>query len=267
MKDLRNNVIWITGASSGIGEALAKELIKKEAILILSARRSEELERVKNECGEAHGAKIHLLPFDVTDMENLSGIVEKAWNIEQRVDILINNAGVSQRSLAKDSIPEVDKKLFDVNYFGPVCLTKYLLPKLLEKGAGHLVVISSIAGLVYTPMRSTYSATKYAIEAFFNSLRSELVQTGVSVTIVNPGYIKTNISYNALDGSGNKFNKQSQGQAKGIPADVCAKKIVKAIAQQRNSIHIAGPKEKFGVFMHRFFPSLYAKLITKISTV
>jgi len=129
------------------------------------------------------------------------------------------------------------------------------------------VVISSIAGLIYAPMRSSYSATKYALEAFFNTLRAELHRTKVKVTMVNPGYIQTNISYNALDGSGQKYNKQSAGQEKGMAARVCAKKIVRAMEEEKRSVHIAGVKEKFGVFVHRFFPGLYAKLITKISAV
>jgi short-subunit dehydrogenase len=267
MVNLENKVIWITGASSGIGEALAKALVSEDAILILSARRENELERVKKDCGEGHADRIFLLPFDVTDQENLESITQKAWNIMGRIDILINNAGISQRSLAVDSVPEVDRQLFAVNYFGPVSITKYILPHFMEQGNGHIVVIGSIAGLIYSPKRSSYSATKYAVEGFFNTLRAELYKTDIKVTIVNPGYIQTNISYNALDGSGNKFNQQSPGQAKGIPADVCADKIVKAIKLQKRSVKIAGLKERLGVFMHRFFPGIYAKLIPRISAV
>jgi short-subunit dehydrogenase len=266
MVNLEKKVIWITGASSGIGEALAKELIKEDAILILSARRKEELDRVKKECGEAMASKIHVLPFDVTDLDKLPSVAEEAWDFEGKIDILINNAGVSQRSLVKDAVIDIDKKLFQVNYFGPVCLTKALLPKFLDRNEGQVVVISSIAGLIYSPKRSTYSATKYAVEAFFNTLYTELVNTSLKVNIINPGFVNTNISFNSLDGSGNRYNKQSPAQETGIPADVCARKIVKSIRTNKKNTRIAGAKENFGVFMHRFFPKLFDYLITRISS-
>jgi short-subunit dehydrogenase len=266
MKDLTDKVVWITGASSGIGEALAYELIRRECNLILSARRTGELEKVKSNCGEAYQDKIRILPLDVADADSLEDKVNDAWDLFGQIDVLFNNAGISQRGLVKDTELEVDRRLFEINYFGPIALTKYLLPKMIERGIGHFVITSSSTGIISTPLRSAYAATKHALHGFYDALRAETVDQNIKVTMVCPGFIKTNITYNALDAKGEKLNIMGDAQKKGIPVDKCAKKMVKALINDKEEVYIHGVKEAFGVYTKRFFPGLYSKLITKIKS-
>ncbi len=205
----REKIVWITGASSGIGEALCYAFSNEGARLVLSARRAEELDRVRAKCageGDAH----LVLPLDLTRFDELPGKAQEALAHFGRIDILVNNGGVSQRSLAKDTAFEVDQALININYLGTVRLTKAVLPSMLERSSGHLVVISSLVGHVGTPLRSAYAASKHALHGFFNSLRAEVWRENVKVTIVCPGYIRTDVSINAFAGDGGKFNKMDR---------------------------------------------------------
>lgn len=262
MSQIKDQVVWITGASSGIGEALAYQMAAEGAKLILSARRVEALERVKKACGEVAQSRIELLPFDLSKPETLSSVVNKALELFGRIDILINNGGISQRSLAKDTLPEVDRRIMEVNYFGATALTKYLLPSLLSRKSGHVVNISSLVGKFSTPYRSGYAASKHALHGFFDALRAELWKHGIKVTMVCPGFVRTNISFNALTGKGQQHNKMDQAQANGISPESCARSIIKAIKKNRNEIYIGG-KEKYAVFLKRFFPGLFSRIVRK----
>lgn len=174
MTSISNKVIWITGASSGIGEALAYELAGKGARLILSARRKEELQRVKGNCPAKSQGNIQILPLDLEKSGTLKLSTDAAVQIFGHIDILINNGGVSQRSFAKDTIEEADRKIMEVNFFGTIAVTKYLLPHFLQRKEGHYVTVSSVTGIFGTPYRSTYAASKHALHGFFDSLRAEL---------------------------------------------------------------------------------------------
>lgn len=256
---MKNKVVWITGASSGIGEALAVALSAAGARLILSARREHELQRVKDRC--ASKENILILPMDITGFNEHSAI-----NLFGHVDMLINNVGISQRSFVKDTQFDVYKKIMDINYFGAVSLTKALLPHFLSRKSGHYVVISSITGKFGTPYRSGYAASKHALHGFYDSLRAELwrdVKDDIKVTMVCPGFIHTPITLFAITGDGTPLNKMDQGQYKGRPADWCAQKIIKAIKKNKEEVNIGG-REVFGVYLKRFFPRYFSGLIKKI---
>lgn len=255
--------VWITGASSGIGEALAVRLSKTGCRLVLSARRTDELERVKARC--THPDRVFLLPLDVTRFDELPDAAHKAVAFTGRVDVLINNAGVSQRSLVKDTLPEVDRRIMDINFLGTVGVTKALLPHFLQNGSGHYVTVSSVTGKYGTPFRSAYAASKHALHGFFDSLRAELEPAGIKVTLICPGFVKTPITFAALTGDGTPLNMADTGNANGIDPDVFAEKMLRAVAAQKREKAIGGTKEMFGIFMKRFFPGFFASMIKKIN--
>lgn len=260
---LKGKVIWLTGASSGIGEALAYELAKKKVKLILSARRKEELERVKGNCHPLVQPDIKLLPFDLSEAANLQLITEAAIHLFGHIDILINNGGISQRSLAKDTLVNVDRKIMEVDYFGTVSLTKYLLPHFLKRKGGHFVVVTSVMGIVGTPYRSGYAAAKHALHGFFDSLRAELWKESkhLYVTLVCPGWIHTNITLNAMTGDGSKLNQMDTTTEQGLNARVFARKMIRAIEKRKNEVYIGGWKEVSAIYLQRFFPGLFARVV------
>ncbi len=263
MKYLHNKVIWITGASSGIGEALVYELIKHKTKLILSARRKEELERVKGNCPGAAQANIRILPLDLSEPTTLKLCVQAAIQLFGHVDVLINNGGISQRSLAKDTLMEVDRKLMEVDYFGTVALSKYLLTHFLVRKSGHFVVVSSVMGMIGTPYRTGYAAAKHALHGFFDSLRAELWKESknIFVTLVCPGWINTNLSIVALMGDGSPQNKKDDTHQKGMSPTVFAKKLIRAIGNKKREVYIGGTKEVLAIYLNRFVPGLFAKIV------
>lgn len=263
MSELKNKVIWLTGASSGIGEALAYELANKGAKLILSARRKEELERVKNNCNETVRNDIRIHPLDLSQPHTLEAATQAAMEFFGHVDILINNGGISQRSLISESTMEVYRRLMEVNFFGAVALTKYILPHFVSRKQGQLAAISSVAGKYGTPYRSGYSASKHALHGFFDSVRAEHFKDNVSVTILCPGVINTPITMSALTGDGTPLNKMDEWQTKGKPVKWCAEKIAHAIETKKEEVYIGG-KEVLLVHIKRFLPFLYYRIIRKI---
>lgn len=259
MHYLHNKTIWITGASSGIGEALVKQLSLFPVNLIISSRRLEELERVKSEC--TNQERIKVLALDLSLSDSFDEKVKEAIAAFGQVDILVNNGGRSQRSLVKDTVLQVDRDLMEVNYFGSVGLTKALLPHMLEKGLGHFVVVTSLTGIFGTPYRSGYAASKHALHGFYDSMRAELEDSGIKVTIAAPGFVKTNVSVNAFTGDGSKLGSMDHAQANGLTADECALAIIKAIKKQKREVYIG--RESYGAYAKRFFPGLFARMIKK----
>ncbi len=258
-------VVWITGASSGIGEALAYEFARQGARLVLSARRAEVLEQVKAKC---KNPQQHLvLPMDMTNISSLKELVLYVESQFGAVDLLINNAGVSQRSLVKDTLLDVDRALMEVDYFGPVALTKALLPYMLARQDGRLVAVSSIAGLVATPMRSTYAAAKHALRAFYDAMRAEVHNSGVRVSVVYPGFVKTAISLSALVGDGSTQNKMDDALDNGMSAEKFAQQVVLALAKGHDHIVIGGIKERFVVYVDRVSPVLRQWLMRHVKVV
>ncbi len=261
MTKIKNSVVWLTGASSGIGEQLAYQLAEKGAKLILSARRKEELERVKENC---KSKTVETLTLDLEDAFSLKQRAKESGTIFGDVDILINNGGISQRDTILNTSLEVDRKLMEVNYFGSITLSKILLPKMVERKKGHHVIVTSTVGIINTPFRSGYGASKHALHGFYDALRAEHHNDDIKVTIVLPGYIKTNISYNALVGDGSQQNKMDPGQAKGMSPEKCARLIIKAIEANKQEAYIGGAKEKLGIYLKRFWPKAAAKAIRKL---
>src|SRR5215469_7712116 len=252
--------VWITGASSGIGEALAHAFHQAGARLILSARREDELRRVQAQCGVEALAKI--LPLDVTQADDLQDKAHTALEKFDGIDILVNNAGITQRSLVKDTELTVYRKLMEVNFFGAVALTKAILPSMIENKQGTIVVISSLVGKFGTPLRSGYAAAKHALHGFFDSLRAEVSRYGIKVLLVCPGYIRTDISLHALRGDGSPHAKMDSGQARGMPVDQCAREILKAVAKGKEEIYVGG-RDKYIVYVKRFFPGMFSRLISR----
>lgn len=263
MTKLTGKVIWITGASSGIGEALTYELAKRGNKLILSSRRKEELERVQGNCPAHAQPDIRILPIDLGEAHTLQLSAEAAIQLFGHVDVLINNGGISQRSLAKDTLLEVDRKIMEVDYFGTIALTKYLIPHFIQRKAGHFVVVTSITGKVGTPYRTGYAAAKHALHGFFDSLRAELWKESkkIYVTLVCPGWTRTNISMNALVGDGSANNAMDKTTADGVVPEVLARKMIRAIERRKNEVNIAGMKETTAVVLKRFIPSLLARIV------
>lgn len=259
MKELANKTIWITGASSGIGEALVKLLSKEKLNLIISARRTSELERVKKE--NEGLAKIEILPLDLEKTNELESKAKEALSLFGAVDILINNGGVSQRSMAMDTQLDIDRKIMDINYFGTIALTKAIMPHMLERGSGQVATVTSVTGKFGTPWRSGYAASKHALHGFFDSMRAELEDKGVKFILLALGFIGTKLSQVALKGDGSPNGTVDETHKRGISPEICAKKIIKAIRNEKREVYIG--KEAYAVYVKRFFPSVFAKLIKK----
>lgn len=257
--DWQDKVVWITGASSGIGEALAYALARRGAHLVLSARNAERLEEVRQAC--LHPAQHRVVPLDLSRPETLAPALEMVHQTGSPVDVLINNGGLSQRGTVAETTLAVDRYLMEVNYFGAVALTKAVLPAMQARRTGHIVAVSSVVGFFGTPRRSAYAASKHALHGFFDALRAEVWHENVRVTVVCPGYIRTNISRNALTADGSRHGQLDPGQARGIPAETCAERIIRAIEQGKPEVVIAGLRERMGVYLRRFVPRLFFRII------
>lgn len=257
--EFNNKIVWITGASSGIGEATAKLFAQKGAKLVLSARNVKELERVAKNC-QAKSENIFVLPLDLTNHDSMP---EKTKQVAERfgkIDVLFNNGGVSQRSLASQTSFEVDKKLMDINYFGAVSLTKAVLPYMISQKSGNILVMSSLTGKIGVPMRSAYAASKHALHGFFDTLRAENYKNNIKVMLVCAGYVQTKISQNALTADGSPQNKEDGSFANAMTPELVAQKIIRGIEKDKKELLLGG-KEKFGVVLKRFFPNLFFKII------
>ncbi|MBE9464877.1 SDR family oxidoreductase [Dyadobacter subterraneus] len=262
MDTFQNKVVWITGASAGIGEALAMAFAKEGAKLVLTARRKEELERVKIATG-LPDLSVLILPFDVTEFDKAEGAAAEIIAKFQKIDIMVHNAGISQRSYIKDTDLDVYKKLMDVNFYSTVAITKAVLPYMIKQQSGHFIVISSVAGKIGTIMRSGYNASKHALQGFYDSLRAESYNDNIKVTTICPGYIRTNISVNAINEKGGKFGKMDANQEKGIAPEECARQILNAVKKDKKEIYIGGLKEVAAIYVKRFLPNLLFDQVRK----
>ena len=252
-------VVWITGASSGIGEALAYELSEAGAHIILSARNTSELERVQKQC---HGETL-VLPLDVTDYVLMKAVVEQAKNWKGRIDMLLNNAGISQRSSCINTDMETYRTLFEVDVFGQIALTKEVLPIMLEQGTGHIAVTASVAGKIGAPFRTAYCAAKHAMMGFFDALRSEVHHQNIKVTTITPGYIRTNISNNALTGDGSSFAQVDENIEAGMSPQKCAEVIRHGLLKGKPEIAVGQGLEMHALWLKRLAPKLVFNLVAK----
>lgn len=260
--NIERKVIWITGASSGIGEALAYEFNKKGARLILSARRTEELERVKNNCTD-HEEHVRILPLDLSETDLMQQKTETATELFGSIDMLINNGGISQRATAADTNMEIIRKIMEVNFFGTIALTKAVLPGMIAKKSGHIVTISSVMGKFGTKHRSAYAASKHALQGWFDSLRQEMYEHNVEVTIVCPGYVQTNITVHALTADGDTYNKMGEGQKNAMSPGEFAQKLIPKLARGKEEVYIGGA-EILAIYLKRLSPVLLNKVLRKM---
>lgn len=257
---IKGKIVWITGASSGIGEATAIALSKKGAKVILSSRKRDQLEQVASKCA----GETYILPLDLADSSNFNEVTQEAIKAFGQVDILLNNGGISQRSLASETPLDIDRKVMEINYFGNIALTKAILPHFKERRSGRVVVISSLSGKFGFLLRSAYAASKFALVGFYESLRLEEEKNNLQVHLVFPGFIRTNISKNAIDASGNSHGEMDNNQNQGISAEECALRLIKGIEKDKRDIFIGG-KEMMSLKIQRFFPNLFHKIIKKQS--
>jgi short-subunit dehydrogenase len=256
---LGDKVVWITGASSGIGEALAVELAARGARLVLSARRAERLEAVRQRCGAERAA---VLPLDVAEVASFEKAAARAEAIYGRIDVLVNNAGVSQRSLFAETGPDVIRRLVETDFLGPVLLTRAVLPGMVTRKSGYVVLVSSLAGKVGAPLRAAYAASKHALHGFADSLRAELWQHGIGVTVVAPGFVRTEISLNALEGDGRRHGSMDPAQASGVSAERCAMAIVRAVERERREVMVGlGRRGRLAMLARTFAPGLLARVL------
>jgi len=255
-------VVWITGASSGIGKASALEFARQGARVILSSRRKEALEAVASEAPTEWQGDLRILPLDLMDAEAMPRKTAEALAAFGRLDAVVHCGGISQRSLAKDTALEVDRRVMEIDYFGTVALTKAVLPTFLAQKSGQFVVVTSLMGLFSSPLRSGYCGAKHALHGFFESLRAEVHQAGIGITMVCPGFIRTDISLNAVVGDGSKQGTMDEKTGKGLTPEACATQLVKAAHKGKAQVLI-GRSELLGAYLKRFFPGLLRRIVRK----
>ncbi|WP_158797274.1 SDR family oxidoreductase [Pedobacter sp. L105] len=258
---MKNKVIWITGASSGIGEALVYAYNNIGAKLIISSRNRDELFRVKANC--KNQINVHVLSLDLEDTANLDHKAKDAQKIYGQIDMLINSGGLSQRSLVLETAIAIEQKIMNINFWGTVALSKAVLPNMIANGGGKIVCISSVTGKFGRPYRAAYAASKHAIHGYFDSLRAEVADKNIDITIICPGFIKTNHSLHALTADGALYDKMDTAQENGLSAEDCAKEILKAVQENKEEVFIGG-KEIKGVLFRRFFPKRFSNYIKKL---
>jgi len=264
MKNYKGKVVWITGATSGIGEAIAKEFAKANATLIISSRSKEDLNKTALLCNDLGCPECHTEAFDLSNVESTTQAISNVLAKYPTIDILVNNGGLSQRSLVEETPIELDRYIMEADYFSNIRLTKAVLPAMVAQGQGQILVTSSISGLFGFPMRSAYSAAKHALHGFYETTRAELERKGIKVTIACPGRVKTNVSLRAMTKDSTPHGKMDAGQAGGISAEKCAKKMICALEHNKKEVLVGG-KELIMVYIRRFLPCLFYKLASKIN--
>ena len=262
--DFSNKVIWLTGGSSGIGEALAYAFLERGAIVIASSEDHEGLIRVQNSCREEVRDRCHIVPFDLTVTDKIHTIVEEQIGNFGRIDILLNISGISQRSLVKETPVHIDRKIMEINYFGTIAFTKAVLPYMIKQGYGHIVATTSLVGKFGFPLRSAYSASKHALHGFFETLRAETRNENIHVTILIPGRVRTNISIHAITKEGTPHGQMDHGQASGITPDKAARQIIRAIRRKKKEALIGG-KERIMYYIRKFFPGIFYRISSKMN--
>lgn len=256
-KSFAGQVVWITGASSGIGRSLALAFAAAGARLILSARHRDALEEVRRACGDAD---VCLVPFDLSDLDAVPSRAAQGLACFGHVDIMVHNAGIAARDRVTETTREVHERLLRTNYLGPILLTRALLPSMLARGRGHFVVISSLSGKYGGPLLSAYAASKHALHGFFESLRAEEHGRGIVITFIVPGFIDTHITAHALTGSGGSFGRVLPVYRTAMRPDACARKILRAVAHHRQETLVGGA-EIWTVYLKRWFPRTLAVVV------
>ena len=257
----KGKTVWITGASSGIGKAMAVEMARNGANLLLSARRLEILNATAEDC-RRHGTKVSILLFDLAETKKLAGVAAEAEARVGPVDILMNIGGVGQRGLALETNLDVARKIFDVDFWGAVELTRAVAPGMIKRGKGQIVALSGVLGKFGAPRRSFYSASKHAMHGWFESLREETLGTGLEITMLVPGWVKTEISNHALEADGATHDRLDAGQENGISPEECARRALPAIVRGVPE-QLIGGIECGGVYLNRLWPGLFKRFLRR----
>ncbi|GAA5015222.1 SDR family NAD(P)-dependent oxidoreductase [Acinetobacter puyangensis] len=257
----KKQTVWITGASSGIGAALAQVFAAQGATVILTARRLDQLEAVRAKLSNPD--QHHCIALDITDFEQVDQTVKAVFAKFSTVDVLINNAGLSQRALIADTSMDTERKIMEVDYFAQVNLSKQVLPYFVQQKSGQLAFVSSVAGLLGTQYRASYSAAKAAIHMWANSCRAEYAEQGINVSVIFPGFVQTDVAKNALNGAGQPQGYEDEATENGLSAEDFARQVVQALTAKQEYIVVGGSKEKLGVLVSRLSPKLLYKMIRK----
>jgi dehydrogenase/reductase SDR family protein 7B len=257
-------VAWITGASSGIGEALVHEFLLNGAIVIASSNDSAGLERVRSEC-DGNGEMLFCVPFDLADTSGIESLVKQTYDKLGRIDYLVNIGGVSQRARIEETPLWLDRKIFEINYFGTIAISKAVLPYMVKQRTGHILATSSISGRFGFPLRSAYSASKQALHGFIETLYLENKQFNIRASVIIPGRVRTAISMHALDSSGREHGKLDDGQAKGLMPAQAARIIINGIQKNKREI-LVGKSELLILHIRRYFPWLFFRIADKIKS-
>ncbi|XP_026232366.1 dehydrogenase/reductase SDR family member 7B [Anabas testudineus] len=264
---LQDAVVVITGASSGLGKECARVFHAAGARLVLCGRDAARLQQVVQELtGSATNTHCQThspstVIFDLADTDTVERAAADILKCYGQVDILINNAGISYRGNILDTHLSVQRDVMETNYFGPIALTQALLPSMVCRRSGHIVVISSVQGKLAIPYRSAYAASKHATQAYFDCLRAEIDRFGIPVTVISPGYIRTNLSVNAVTGDGSKHGVLDKTTAMGWdPRDV-AYAVLRAVRHRSKDVVLAGPAPSVAIYLRTLWPSLFFKLM------
>lgn len=257
----KDQVVWITGASSGIGEGLALGFAREGAKLVLSARRADQLERVKASCAGA--SDVLLVPFDMVDEIGRAQAVELVLRRFGHIDIMVHNAGISQRSLAKDTALHVDRAIMELDYFAVIALTKLILPSMLGRKSGHFVVTSSVAGKFGTPLRSAYCAAKHALHGYFDTLLVECAPDNISVSLLVVAGVQTDVSLHALKGDGSRWGRMDETQSKGMSVAECTRIVLDGVAKKNHEINVLVPPSDRFILMRRLIPGVFYRMLIK----
>jgi dehydrogenase/reductase SDR family member 7B len=264
MKYFNDRIVWITGASSGIGEALVYAFIRRGAFVIASSNEPAGLERVRNNCGE-HSGRVRCVPFDLSDTSDIKKLVDEQLALSGSIDYLVNIGGISQRATIEETPLWLDRKIMEINYFGTISLTKAVLPYMIKQKSGHILATSSISGRFGFPLRSAYSASKQALHGFFETLHLENRKNNVRASVIIPGRVRTNISFRALAADGKEHGKMDEGLAKGIAPEKAAQQIINGIIRNKREI-LVGSSELIMLHIRRYLPSLFFKLAGRIKS-
>ena len=257
----KDSVVWVTGASSGIGAALGPQFHAEGAHVVLSARREEALRETAARCTGPGEAVVY--PLDVTDRSAVGAAAGAVIARFGRVDVLVNNAGITHRGRVAETDMSVIRRVMEVDYFGPVMLTKAVLPSMLDRGSGRIACVTSVAGKYGSPMRSGYCGAKHALHGFFDSLREEVRDRGIGVTLAVPGAIRTDVSISALMGDGSRYGRMDSFLENGITPEICAAKILDAIRAGTPETLIADGVARRNVILKRWAPWLLSRTMRR----
>lgn len=260
--DFKGKVFWITGASSGIGEALVYECVRRGATVIGSSNETEGLTRVR-ELAKSYGSEIITIPFDLSEMSLIQDVVKNAIEKAGRIDYLVNLGGISQRALVTETPLWLDRKIMEINYFGTIALSKAVLPWMISQRSGHILVTSSISGRFGFPLRSAYSASKQALHGFIETLYLENKQFNIRGSAIIPGRVRTRISLNALNHEGKPHGRMDEGQAGGMQPEKAARIILRGIKKNKREI-LVGQSEMIMLYLRRYLPGLFFRVASAI---